>query len=244
MKEVVFLAILCMGSITGCSSTGSFARDDLREEIGIATPVYREGSIEEAFKKTVNLPKPFSVAVYFKATDAGEDWRWSLEDKRKVLSQLRANVSEDYVSKIFLINNSVEQTNLAMKGAQPNSRAEELANIRLAAAQYQADAVLIVDGIGKVSKSPNRWGTSYLLIAPALFVNGTTADSFFAINATLWDVRNEVLYLSLNAEGSVNKNYPAAWGDSDQVYYEKSKQVALADLEKAIKQDFNPFNNR
>jgi len=237
---MIFVILLSVGIVTGCS-TGAFVRGDLREKIGMETPVYKEGSIEEAFKKKVNLPKPFSVAVYFKTTEARDDWRWTLEDKRRVVQALRDNVSQDYVSKIFLINGTVDPTNLALDSAEPHPRDQELANIRLAAAQYQADAVLIVDGIAKVSREPNRWAASYLLLAPTLFVNGTSADSYFAINASLWDVRNEVLYMSLNGEGNVNRNYPVAWSESNQAYCEKSKQLAMADLEKSIKEDFHPF---
>lgn len=240
MREIIFIAVLSFTFVTGCSTTG-FVRQDLREQIGVQTPEYREGSIEQAFAKKVNLPKPFSVAVYFKTTQAGDRWRWTLEDKRRVLQQLRAHVGEDYVSKIFMIGGEVSRVNPALDGAHEGPANEELANIRLAAAQYQADAVLIVDGIAKVSREPNRWASTYILLAPTLFVNGNTADSFFAINASLWDVRNEVLYLSLNAEGEINKNYPALMAENDSVIYEKTKQLALADLETSIKQDFHPF---
>jgi hypothetical protein len=240
LRETIFLSILCFCFVTACS-TGNFVRDDLRQKIGVQTPVYQEGDIDKAFSKKVNLPKPFSVAVYFKSTHARDGWRWTMEDKRRVIKNIRDNVSEEYISKIFLMNDSVTLAPRDISSDTEIPRQDELRSLRLAAAQYQADALLVVDGIGAVARKTNEWTASYFLIAPMFFVNGSKANSYFAINASLWDVRNEVLYASLNAEGEMNQNYPFALAEDDSLYYEKSKQLALTDLERSMKEDFKLY---
>jgi len=228
LREALFLSIVCFSFVTGCASS-KFARENLRREVGVKSPRYEEKDIEAVFQKQVNLPKPFRMAVYFKATNPRRDrnWRWTLEEKDKFVKNLRENISGEYVSQVFLMDESLAD-------------AEDLMNIRLSAAKFGADAVMVVDGGGDVDRTINKWTATYALVLPMLFVNGTTADSYFAVNATLWDVRNEMLYASLSGEGEMKKNYPIAWQDPDSVFYAETKSRAMASLEKAVK-DFHEF---
>jgi hypothetical protein len=81
--------------------------------------------------------------------------------------------------------------------------------IRLAAARAGADAVLIVNGVSSVDRYNNGWGGTYILIITPFFVPGTIADGLVMINAVMWDVRNQYLYLSAEAEGTAKQTKPA-----------------------------------
>lgn len=54
-------------------------------------------------------------------------------------------------------------------------------------------------------------------------------------NAALWDVRNEYLYLTAEAEGEVKDSYIAAFGKTDKELSSETKLKALASLKGEIK---------
>lgn len=228
MRILSFVLVLSVCIITGCSAMkGDYMREDLRQQLGANKPVYDNKDIEMAFKKKVNLPKPFRMAVYFKpliSKESERDVRWTMEDKESFIKNLRESVHPDVAAKIHLIPDNM-------------SEASDLSSIRMAAARFQADAVMIVEGKGEVLRTPNKWAPTYALILPMFFVKGSSMDSFFAVNASLWDVRNELLYASTNAEGDMKQNYATGWDENNAHYLTQTKQVAMTNLQKVIKED-------
>ena len=80
----------------------------------------------------------------------------------------------------------------------------------------------------------NNLGWSYLLLLPTLFVPGSQADTLFFANATLWDVRNEFLYLTAETEATSSITYVAAFGKRDEELVVAAKNDALNKLKAAV----------
>ncbi|MCB0377888.1 MAG: hypothetical protein KDD33_05285 [Bdellovibrionales bacterium] len=222
MKRSYFVVSCIFLLCVGCSSRG-FDRGDLRKQIGVAEPVVDEEAIAEALSKKPNLPKSFRLAVYYKENTQthwrASRWRWQEQDKKifdKVAKKLK---SEGVVSQVIPIVSSVVQ-------------GDDLKSIRLAAARHGADAVLVIGGVADVDRYINDLGWTYTLILPTLFMPGSQADSLFIVNATLWDVRNEYLYATAEAEGLHEQTYVAAFGDEDKELIAKAKTSALESLSK------------
>lgn len=222
-----FFLCLMIGELflVGCSST-TYQREELVRHTEIKTLQYSEKDIEASFKKRANLPKTFKLGVYFKHSSKfnGADWRWTQQDQKSVLEFLRQNLSQERVSQIFVVDSQLIE-------------GDELLSVRQAAARYRADAVMVIEGVGGVNTDFNSLAGTYFLIAPALFVPGNTLESLFAIHLSLWDVRNEVLYMSSSAEGELQKNYIPAWKERNAEYIHLAKQSALQNLKTQLQSE-------
>ena len=225
-RTILFAAMIF--TLGACASKG-FNRGDLKEQAGIVKPVFDDQEIKAAFDKKANLPKPFKLAVFFKSPKEGRSenqWRWTEQDKsifEAIGSELKA---QGLVAEVFPL----------LASLAPD---ESLKSLRLVAAKHQADALLIVTGATQIDRYTNSWGWSYLMILPALFVSGSKADTLFLSNASLWDVKNEFLYLTAESEATTSETYVAAFGKSDKELIGESKTQALkglkTELEKMIK---------
>lgn len=209
----------------GCSSRG-FERQGLRDQLGVTKPTYDDNNIKQAFEKKANLPKPFKLAIYFKNSRTrffgSGDWRWTDEDYKIVEAAGRDLQSEHLVSDVVPILNSVV-TN------------EDLMSLRMAAAQHQADAILLVDGAADLDRYTNPLGWTYILLLPALFVPGSEVDVLFMSSASMWDVRNGFLYLTTESEAVTHHTYIAAFGKRDRDLFNEAKRDALSKLKEQVK---------
>ena len=70
------------------------------------------------------------------------------------------------------------------------------------------------------------------MITP-FFVPGTEADAIFMVNATMWDVRNQYLYLSCEAEATANETRPAVFIEEWRVI-KAAKAEAIDALSKEL----------
>jgi hypothetical protein len=214
---------------TSCASKG-FNRGDLKDQIAVTKPEFTSSEISDAFNKKPNLPKAFKLAVYFKSPSlpsnsshklSSVDWRWTEQDK-EILETIAAELKKDgVVSDVFPIMSSLVAD-------------EDLKSLRLAAAKHQADALLVISGAGQTDRYINNLGWTYALILPALFIPGSEADTLFVTNAALWDVRNEFLYLTAEAEATTNKSYIAAFGKQDKELINEAKTSSLIQLKSEL----------
>ncbi len=218
MKAI--LAVLTTFVFAGCAS--GFNRGELQKQIGVINPKFDDAEIKEAYNKKAALPKPFKLGIYFKAPQ-NEQWRWSEQDKAYVTEELVKELKADgLITDVFPITASVVTD-------------DDLKSLRLAAAKHQADALLIVGGGAQVDRYINNWGWTYALIAPAFFVPGSKADTLFMANASLWDVRNEFLYLTAEAESTKSRTYVAAFGKQDKELITDAKSEAMSGLKSELK---------
>jgi hypothetical protein len=104
----------------------------------------------------------------------------------------------------------------------------------LAAAKHHADALLVIGGAGQIDRYINGLGWTYALLLPTLFVPGSEADTLFITNASLWDVRNEYLYLSAETEATTKKTYIAAFGKQDKELLNDAKTKSLMNLKEEL----------
>lgn len=204
-----------------------FDRGGISSQLGVEKPVYDNSAIQKTFQKKPNLPKPFKLAVYFKTPKSTSNyeknqWRWTEEDKAFLDTITKTLVSQKLVSEVFPLVSSLVTD-------------ESLKSIRMVAAQHQADALLIVSGAGAVDRYLNKAGASYALIVPLLFVPGSKAEVLFVTNAVVWDVKNEFLYLTAEAEATSSDTYVAAFGKTDKELYNEAKTLSLKKLEQELK---------
>lgn len=233
MQQIFFLSVILTTFAVGCSST-KFVREDFEKKVGVIQPRFEERDIQKNFEKKVNLPSPFSIAVYFKDPERRHGtpaWRWDLKEKQAFLKKMRESVDKKMVSNVFLMDESID----------PRA---DLYQVRLAASKYGADSVLIVQAATDTVRANTRWAASYALILPAFFVNGNKAETYFGINASLWDVRTEMLYLSMSSEGAELDKYPALWSKPDSEYIENTKEIALNNMMNELGEDFSALKSR
>lgn len=207
----------------GCASSRGFNRGALRESAD-QRPVTTDAEIAQALKLKAQLPKPFKIAIYLAepASNHRESagWRWTEEEKTKMVKladQLKANGE---VSQAFILTpDSIHGTSLR--------------DLRLAAARHGADALLTISGIKDIDSYTNSWAWTYVAVVPMLFVPGSQSDVLFMARASLWDVRNEFLYLSAEGESVQRQKAPAAFIE-DRDLIEKAKTEAVAKLSDEI----------
>lgn len=196
-----FILILVLSGCAGASK--GFDRGALRREIQIGERAQvSDAEIAAALARQPQLPPRFRVGVYVRDPEKhwGMDWQWTADDKDRLLRAVTQLVPEGILGDAFFVNPLTLQGN-------------DLRALRLAAAQHGADALLVVAGASDLDTYMNNWAVTYWLIRPALFVPGSTSDALFVARAAMWDVRNEFLYLTAEAESTGSQRRPAAFTD-------------------------------
>jgi len=180
--------------------------------------VVTENDIEKALDLKPQLPAPFKLAIYL--APSHPRWNWLSEDKDKLLKIGSELKSKNIISDVFIIGDAI------LEGTGNKA-------IRLAAARAGADAVLIIKGVSDIDRYNNVLGSTYFLLLTLYFVPGTVADGLFMVNGSMWDVRNQYLYLSAEAEGSAGETRPWAFIEESRVI-KSAKTGALEALVKDL----------
>lgn len=229
MTKSFFKYLLFAGLVTvltsACASSRGFNRGALRESME-GKPVVTDTEIAKTLALKAQLPRPFRLAVLFAepATayrGSSAKWRWTEEEKANFLKLADSLKTSGEVSDVAVLNGDV------LLGAA------SLRETRLAAARQGADALLVVTGVKDVDSYANDWAWTYLALAPMLFVPGTQTDVLVLARASLWDVRNEFLYMSAEGE-AVEKSTKPLMLANDQALTEKAKTQAVAKLSDEI----------
>lgn len=218
MKNVLWLLVF----LCGCSH--GFHREAVRGEGPLQVT---DNEVANEFKRRPQLPKPFRLGVYFSnpsvigLSDTVRT-RWTAEEKAQFLDLAGQEVGEV----IFISGDTFAET--------------DLKSIRLTAARYGADAVLILGGSGEVISAPNNLGISYLFVLPAFFVHGNDVSSLFIARASIWDVRNEYLYVAAEAENEVTKGRPLLFPQQKENLFE-ARKTALESLRGELKKQLQAW---
>jgi len=220
-RWIVLLALLA----TGCGSSRGFDRGALSERLQGSLPVVTDEDVQKALDLKPQLPSPFTLAICFQEPEPfgkSEEYPyntphplWRGEDRDRFLALTQDLREKNVVSSAFIIP-TVDVT-------------ADLKAIRLSAAQHSADAVLVIAAATDVDKYSNPWGAGYFLILPLAVLPGSEVDALVMARATLWDVRNEYLYLSAEAEGTAHQKRPLMFIRKTQATA-KAKAVALDNL--------------
>lgn len=216
--------------VSGCSSARGFDRGALSKALAPAAPATEE-DIQRVLDLRPQLPRPFKLGIFFRlGTDTATDrypyrrevWSWQPSDKQKILDIGQSLQGDGRVTETVFIS-------------AETSAGQDLKSIRLAAARHGVDAVLVVSGVADVDRYNNALGPTYALIVTPLFVPGTVVDALFVSHAGLWDVRNEFLYSSAEADGLASQTRPAAMAREDTVI-SLARQRSIAQLSESVEQ--------
>jgi hypothetical protein len=217
------LTLACLW-LCACAASTGFHQPTPREPATLTAPTVNEDQVRAAFELRPQLPKPYRLGVFFRTpADDSVDalWRWDAAHKHAVLEFSKAVRKSGEVADVFAIDSAT-------------SAGDDLRAIRIAAARHGADAVLVVSGRDEARRSSNAWAASYVALLPMLFAPGSELDVTFFAHAEMWDVRNEYLYLSAEAEGEINQQRALCWLDrrgATQAAQKQSVKLLAGELE-------------
>ncbi|MGQ0810929.1 MAG: hypothetical protein ACT4OO_06870 [Nitrospiraceae bacterium] len=221
----ILIVTAMMLSALGCAGSQGFNRDDLRDSMHQDPDVVTERDIKSILSLKPQLPSPFTLGVYLRKKESPTrryDRRvdWVVADKEALQKAWIGLKGEADLSNIFFLADSTVQ-------------GTTLRDIRLAAARYGADAVLIVDGAAAVDRYNNASAMWYATLIGAYLASGTHSDALFMVEGALWDVRTEYLYGSQEVEGLHRSVGPTMFlEDVDAIA--KAKQAALDEFAKQV----------
>jgi hypothetical protein len=213
------LLILLAG---GCAGSTEFDRTAMRATLGIAEIPAAQHASAIALDMP-NPPHPLRLALYFVERDLPIQHKirlakWTDSEKDALLKRLAPLQHEGIAADTFLL------TDMTIYGY-------DVPKIRQAAARYDADAVLIVEGVGSVDRYNNGYAAWYVTLIGAYVAPGTVSDALFMIHSSLWDARTERLYATQTVEGRSSLTGSAVLLEDGQVLAQ-AKTAALAEFGK------------
>ncbi|MBM9576942.1 hypothetical protein JWG45_07225 [Leptospira sp. 201903070] len=233
--------ILYLSLSIGCSSTG-YDRGPL-PEVNPSKIVIDSEEIKHYLSLKPQLRFPFRVGVYFLDPE-GYKYRIDAKDKTAILNSEEVLKAEKIVSQMFLISASVydldsEKYESGFRNHYPNRTRtlDGIKKIRILASRYGADAVLVIKATPRYAQKPNILSLLYATIVGIWLVPGSYGESTFTLEGTLWDVRNEYLYLTTESEASSSSTRPYGWIDEYSIVAE-SKEKAIREFSAEIVKRF------
>jgi hypothetical protein len=218
-----FVALLLVAGCASFSPRG-FDRGALTRAARVEQPDVTDAEIARVLALRPQLTFPFRLAVWFRPPRterwSGPGFNWRDPDREMILSALGPLASDGVIAEIIPI-------------ADSTIVGDDLRAVRLAAARHAADAVLIITGASDVDRYSNAAAMLYVTLVGLWLVPGSHADGIFLATASLWDVRNEFLYMAAEAEGTFGMTRPALLLEGDEMVV-GAKRVALAGLAKEL----------
>jgi len=213
------LVLVGLLSLPACSGSRGLNRQILQESFHDHPEVVTDRDVAATMALHANLPIPYRLAIYFKHRDfpsrpALQRANWLGADADRLQLALAPVREEGIVQHSFLLADSTVQ-------------GSTLRDIRLAAARYNADALLIIDGASAVERYNNGHAAWYATGIGAYVAHGTESHALFMVEGTLWDVRTGALYGTQTADGETTLIGPAPSLD-DRTAVAEAKDVAMA----------------
>jgi hypothetical protein len=219
----LYWTVLLMLLAGGCAGSVEFDRTAMRATLGTAEIPDAQPVSTVAHADMPNPPHPLRLALYFVERDMPirhsiRMAKWMDRDKDALMKGLTPLRNEGIVADTFLLTDSTVH-------------GYDVQKIRQAAARYDADAVLIVEGVGTVNRYNNGYAAWYATLIGAYFAPGTVSKALVMVSGSLWDARTERLYATQAAEGHSTLTGPAALLEDGQVLAQ-AKTAALLELGK------------
>jgi rhombotail lipoprotein len=224
MKEMkrksIFIGIaISLLLLSGCALQKGLNRGAIKESM-YSAQIVTDDEIKRVLELKPQVKFPFKLGIYF--SDSLNGWcdgchtKWKKDEQD--ITWLDPLKAEGIISEIIPIS--------SITVAKDGDKYSFLKSIRLAAARHNVDAVLVVDYNSGVDRYNNFSSFLYITIIGGYLIPGTHSDALVIMNGALWDVRNEYLYLTVEAEGTANKIGPAfLLEDKDSV--QSAKESAL-----------------
>lgn len=214
----IVLFLLLSIAISACTSARGLNRQLLQESFHDHPEVVTDRDVASTMALQAQLPSPYRLAVFFKHEDFPSQpvlqrVDWVSADAARVQRALAPVQEEGILQQSFLLANSTVQ-------------GTTFRDIRLAAARYNADALLVIDGASAVERYNNGHAAWYATGIGAYFAHGTESHALFMMEGTLWDVRTAYLYGTQTAEGETTL-IGSATSLEDKTAVAEAKDVAL-----------------
>lgn len=210
--------------VMGCSA--SFDKSELRRTLSNEPLQVTDEEIQRVLDIKPQLRFPMKLGVYLAASEgpaAGESLftEWSEAERTRLTSEIEALKAAGIISDVIVISD------VALEG---EDRRSYLKRVRLAAARYRADAVLLVRGAAATDNYSNPFSLLYLTIVGLFVAPGTNTDAIYLLSGSLWDVRNECLYMTIETEGTASSMRPIALNNASAVIG-RARAAAIEKLE-------------
>lgn len=208
--KCLWITSLVLFACSFCSS--GFDRGKLRQEAGFKNPVATEAEIARIISLKPQIRFPIKLAIWIE--NSGPFNTYAEPADREILKKFGEDLKRKGIAgDVFFVSYPLVDT-------------INLKEIRLAAARYGADAVLAIRASTQVDSYVNFLSILYPTIIGCWISPGSHRDSIFYIYGSLWDVRNEYLYLTAEAEGRAGIMRPFALiEDRDAVLLAKKKAL-------------------
>lgn len=221
----VLVVVFVMAIIPGCVVSKGFDRGSLRQSV---QPPATDKEIQAVFDLKPQLPVPFKLGVYL--APGGSNWRrayWSNEEVNALLAYGDQLKDAGIVSDVRLVSDFTVEVRKppTFFGYSGSS----LKDLRLAAARHGVDALLIVNSVSAVDRYNNPAALLYWTIVGLYVAPGTHSDALVMISGSLWDVRNEFLYATEEAEGLAKRVGPSQLLE-DVPTIDQAKQKAIVEF--------------
>jgi hypothetical protein len=207
MRTVAILGLALL--LTGCAT--GFNRQAVAQCLDGPPRVVEGEGIREALDRKPQLRFPITIAVhlvaesyrpvYYGRTLVGDaklqpaDWRWTMQDREQIDKWVDPLRKGGVITDLYVMSEMI-------------STKDDLESARLAAAKHGADAVMLVKGVSQVDKYVDPSSILNLLVLPGYVIPSSHRDALFMMRAAMWDVGNECLYLSVDAEGEAKTRAP------------------------------------
>lgn len=218
-----YFIVLLVLFLAGCATSKGFDREKMKDDIGGGEVSKAMNYDRKSRAGESRLSFPFRLAVCFtdpKSSIKDKEWRWSQEDKKKILSLEKNLKSSNMITEMKVIDGS-------------SFKPDDTAGIQKAAAGAGADAVMIIRAISDIDRYNNKYAPAYALFFPLFFAPGTDVDYLVMTSASLWDTDTNYLYLSAEAEGLSKESAPELVINEDNIL-DSAKNQSLNSLKKAI----------
>jgi hypothetical protein len=219
----LYWTVLLMLLAGGCVGSAEFDRNAMRETLGVAEIPDAQHASAVGHADMPNPPHPLRLALYFVERDMPirhkiRMAKWMDRDKDALMKSLTPLQREGIVADTFLL-------------ADSTIHGYDVQKIRQTAARYDADAVLIVEGVGTVDRYNNDYAAWYVTLIGAYVAPGTVSDALVMIHSSLWNARSERLYTTQTAEGRSTLTGSAVSLEDGQALAQ-AKTAALVELGK------------
>lgn len=215
----ICLALISLVNFSACSGSRGLNRQALQESFHDNPHVITDRDISATMALQAHLPAPYRLAIFltykdFPSSPVLRKVDWISADAELVQRALEPVQEEGILQESFLLANSTVQ-------------GTTFRDIRLAAARYNADAILVIDGAAAVERYNNGHAWWYATGIGTYFAHGTESHALFMMEGTLWDVRSGYLYGTQTAEGETTLIGPAP-SLEDRAAIAEAKDVAMA----------------
>jgi hypothetical protein len=175
----------------------------------------QDKDIQEVRALKPQLAFPCRIAVYLKPP-SGSGWRWTPQDK-EILSQ-----SAKVLEKEGIASNIIPMSGMFAKDG-------DLKHLRMEAARYGADALLVIQGVHQTDSYLNPAAVLNLTLVGGFIIPASHRDTLFLVEGVLVDVGNGCLYASVESEGE-GKIVRPTFIVEDTEAINRAKKKALEEL--------------